>query len=103
MDLLVHVGVDTVEMKGEGFESFVKRGDRVSAGQKLMTFDKEKIAKAGHPDVTPVLITNWKRIGGVDTIATGEVFHGEDLLNLVPKESTQDKQSQEGKNQDVKA
>lgn len=103
VDFLVHVGVDTVEMKGEGFESFVKRGDRVSAGQKLMTFDKEKIAKAGHPDVTPVLITNWKRIGGVDTIATGEVFHGEDLLNLVPKESTQDKQSQEGKNQDVKA
>ncbi|MDU7287914.1 MAG: PTS transporter subunit EIIC [Corynebacterium kroppenstedtii] len=63
VDLLVHVGVDTVEMKG----------------------------------------ANWKRIGGIVTIATGEISHGEDLLNLVPKESTQDKESQGSKNQDVKA
>ncbi len=58
MELLIHVGVDTVSMNGDGFEPFVKEGDTVKAGQKLLTFDRKKIKDAGHPDIVVVLLTN---------------------------------------------
>ena len=58
MELLMHVGVDTVAMNGDGFEVFVKEGDEVKAGQKLLTFDRKKIAAAGHPDCVVTLLTN---------------------------------------------
>ncbi|MBR1568094.1 MAG: PTS glucose transporter subunit IIA [Lachnospiraceae bacterium] len=58
MELLIHVGVDTVEMKGDGFQTFVSEGDQVKKGQKLMTFDRQKIKEAGHPDTVVVLLTN---------------------------------------------
>ena len=58
MELLIHVGIDTVEMNGEGFEPAVDEGEEVTAGQRLMVFDRKKIAEAGHPDVVVVLLTN---------------------------------------------
>lgn len=58
MELLIHVGMDTVDMKGDGFEIFVTVGDKVKKGQKLMTFDREKIKAAGHPETIAVLLTN---------------------------------------------
>ena len=58
MELLIHVGVDTVAMNGDGFQVFVKEGDEVKAGQKLMTFDRKKIAAADHPDCVVTLLTN---------------------------------------------
>ncbi len=58
MELLIHVGVDTVQMNGDGFEVFVREEDEVKAGQKLLTFDRKKIADAGHPDCVVVLLTN---------------------------------------------
>ncbi|MCR4817891.1 MAG: PTS glucose transporter subunit IIA [Fretibacterium sp.] len=65
MELLIHVGVDTVEMKGDGFEPLVKEGDRVKKGQKLMTFDRDKIRAAGHPETVAVLLTNSDDYGDV--------------------------------------
>ncbi|MBR2805650.1 MAG: PTS glucose transporter subunit IIA [Oscillospiraceae bacterium] len=58
MELLIHVGVDTVNMKGDGFEVFVKEGDTITAGQKLITFDIDKIKAAGYSDTVCVLVTN---------------------------------------------
>ncbi len=58
MELLIHVGVDTVAMNGDGFEVFVKEGEEVKAGQKLIHFDRKKIAAAGHPDCVVTLLTN---------------------------------------------
>ena len=58
MELLIHVGVDTVAMNGDGFECFVQEGQQVKAGDKLIAFDREKIAAAAHPDVVVVLVTN---------------------------------------------
>lgn len=58
MELLIHVGVDTVQMDGKGFHPLVKEGDTVTAGQKLLEFDREKIAEAGFPDTVVVLLTN---------------------------------------------
>ena len=58
MELLIHVGVDTVAMNGDGFTPYVSEGDHVTKGQKILTFDKAKIAAAGHPDMVVVLLTN---------------------------------------------
>lgn len=58
MELLIHVGVDTVSMNGDGFNCLVSEDEEVKKGQKLMEFDKAKIAAAGHPDVVVVLLTN---------------------------------------------
>ena len=58
LEILLHVGLDTVEMKGEGFTIHVKEGDRVKAGDKLITFAPEKIKAAGHPLTTMMVITN---------------------------------------------
>ncbi len=56
--VLIHVGVDTVAMNGEGFDDKVAEGDKVKAGQVIMTFDRDAIKKANHPDCVVVLLTN---------------------------------------------
>ena len=56
MELLIHVGMDTVAMKGDGFELHVKVGDRVKTGDKLISFDLDKIRAAGHPTITAVVV-----------------------------------------------
>ncbi len=58
MELLIHVGVDTVAMNGDGFQCFVQEGQQVKAGDKLIAFDRDKIAAAHHPDIVVVLVTN---------------------------------------------
>lgn len=58
MEVLIHVGLDTVDMNGDGFEMFVKMGDRVNCGDPLLSFDPEKIKAAGHPTVTVMVITD---------------------------------------------
>ena len=58
MELLIHVGVDTVAMNGDGFTPLVAEGDRVTAGQVILKFDRAKIKAAGHPDTVVVLLTN---------------------------------------------
>ena len=58
MELLIHVGIDTVEMNGDGFIDFVAEGDKVTKGQKLMSFDRAKIQAAGKPETVVVLLTN---------------------------------------------
>ena len=70
MELLIHVGVDTVAMQGDGFQCFVQEGQQVKAGDKLIDFDRDKIAAAGHPDVVVVLVTNSDDYENV-TIQTG--------------------------------
>ena len=57
-ELLIHVGLDTVAMDGDGFEVLVSQGDKVTAGTPLLRFDAAKIAAAGHPAVTPVVVLN---------------------------------------------
>ena len=57
VELLIHVGVDTVDMGGDGFKLLVNEGDHVKAGQKLIEFDPEKIKAAGHPCTTMLIMT----------------------------------------------
>lgn len=58
LEILVHVGMDTVNMNGYGFDVKGKLGDKVKAGDLLMTFDADKIKEAGHPITTAIVITN---------------------------------------------
>lgn len=59
-EVLIHVGLDTVDMKGDGFTALVEKGMHVTAGTPLLNFDMAKIRAAGHPTITPVVITNDK-------------------------------------------
>lgn len=56
MEVLLHIGIDTVEMQGEGFEYLVEQGQHVKAGTPLIRFDRERVKAAGHPDVTVCII-----------------------------------------------
>ena len=58
LEILLHIGLDTVAMNGEGFTIHVSEGDRVKKGQELITFDPEKIRAAGHPVTTIMVVTN---------------------------------------------
>lgn len=66
MELLIHVGVDTVNMKGDGFTCLVAEGDEVKAGQPLIRFDRQKIKAAGYSDTVAVLLTNSDDLEGVE-------------------------------------
>ncbi|MBP5291518.1 MAG: PTS glucose transporter subunit IIA, partial [Lachnospiraceae bacterium] len=66
MEMLIHVGVNTVSMQGEGFTAFVKDGDEVKAGQKLIAFDRDAIKKAGYSDTVAVLLGNSDDLDGVE-------------------------------------
>ena len=58
MEVLIHIGVDTVKMNGDGFQVLVKEGDKVTAGQPLIRFSRKKIQAAGYSDMVVVLLTN---------------------------------------------
>ena len=66
MEMLIHVGIDTVGMGGDGFETFVKDGDEVKAGQKLLTFSSDKIKAAGHSNTVAVILTNADDLEGLE-------------------------------------
>ena len=58
MEVLLHIGIDTVSMNGDGFEYLVEEGQKVRAGEPLIRFDRAKIKAAGHPDITVCIITD---------------------------------------------
>lgn len=80
MELLIHVGIDTVNMKGDGFAVLVSEGDKVKKGQKLLTFDMEKIRAAGYSTTTAVLLTNSDDYAAMTVERTGAVEAGEMII-----------------------
>lgn len=81
-EVLIHVGIDTVTMNGEGFEAKVTQGDKVKAGDILGTFDSNKIAAAGLDDTTMVIVTNTADFSSVAPVATGSVAKGDALIEV---------------------
>ena len=82
IEVLVHIGIDTVSLKGKGFTPRVSQGDRVAAGQRLISFDADLIARSAPSLLTQVLITNRERISGM-SIATGLVEAGRSIILTV--------------------
>ncbi len=72
VEILCHVGVDTVDMNGEGFTSLVAQGDSVVAGQPCIKIDRKKIADAGHPDCVVLIVTNTDDYAAVDMLVEAE-------------------------------
>jgi sugar PTS system EIIA component len=81
VELIVHVGLDTIELRGTGFEKLATEGDRVEAGQPIVRFDLEEIRGSGYDPVTPVVVTNADE-HPVNNVRTGEVSAGELLLEV---------------------
>lgn len=73
LQVLIHVGINTVSLKGEGFSMFVNTGDRVRAGQKLLEFDRKVIEDAGYPIITPVIIPDGQEMVERVEVMTGDV------------------------------
>ena len=82
VEILIHVGVDTVEMKGDGFSPKVKVGDKVKKGDLLLEMDLGKIAAAGHPAVVITVVTNTDDFKAVEVVASGDVEPGADLIKV---------------------
>ncbi|MBT8162412.1 MULTISPECIES: beta-glucoside-specific PTS transporter subunit IIABC [Arthrobacter] len=76
VEVLVHVGIDTVTMKGEGFHGALERGTRVEAGQPLVTADLDAIRAAGHPATVLVVVTNGPTDAPVEQLEGGSVVAG---------------------------
>lgn len=83
LELLIHVGMDTVSLAGKGFKSFVEAGDTVQAGQKLLEFDVNTIKEAGLPVIAPIVITNSADFEDVLTTQESRIDVGDYLLTVV--------------------
>ncbi|EFS79194.1 phosphotransferase system, EIIB [Cutibacterium acnes HL005PA4] len=83
VELLIHVGIDTVELGGKGFDVKVKAGDHVSAGQPLVVFDPTVIDEAGYSKITPVLVTNGFDYSNVTGIPADDVTTGTPVITVV--------------------
>lgn len=82
-ELLIHIGLDTVRLDGKYFKAYVRQGDHVKKGQKLLTFDKEAIEKEGYLLQTPVLVTNPDDYADVAVLSDQTVAAGDDFLAVL--------------------
>ena len=84
VEILIHVGIDTVNLEGKHYNNFVSVGDKVNVGDKLLEFQKDEIIKAGFEIVTPVLICNSNNFKDIEKLNLGKnAKFSEDILKLV--------------------
>ncbi|SHJ69015.1 sucrose-specific PTS transporter subunit IIBC [Tepidibacter formicigenes] len=82
VELLIHVGIDTVNMKGEGFKAFIKTGDKVKAGDKLLDVDLDLISKKAKSTITPIIITNSSDFKSIEFTSNENINNKEELINI---------------------
>lgn len=87
IEVLIHVGLNTVELNGKYFTARVAEGDSVKAGQTLLTFNAEEIKKAGYDLTSPVVVTNTDDYSAVELLADGKVTFGDEVLALKKEEA----------------
>lgn len=81
-EILVHVGIDTVEMNGDGFEVWAAAGDRVRAGDAVVSFDLAKVREARHPEIVVTVVTNTEDLRAVQVVAGESVSAGDPLMAI---------------------
>lgn len=82
-EVLIHIGLDTVNLEGNHFKSHIEKGQAIKAGDLLVEFDIDAIKKEGYDVITPVIITNCDNFKDVMAVKNGEVTNKDDLLNLI--------------------
>jgi glucose-specific phosphotransferase system IIA component len=89
LEVLIHVGIDTVKMNGQGFNALVKKGDVVLRGQKLMEFDLNLVREKAKSDITPVVITNMNKVAEMafskEKRDNGQIHNGHDIMEVTFK------------------
>ncbi len=83
VELLIHVGLDTVNLKGKFYEALVKDGDAVEVGTPILKVDLDGIKKAGYDIITPVLVTNTMEYGDVIAVSDGEIMPEETIIKVI--------------------
>lgn len=85
VEILIHVGLDTVELKGKGFEGHVKAGDKVKKGDLLLTVDLDAVKEAGYDIITPMLVCNTDDYAAVEGISGKDVMPKDDVVSIKMK------------------
>ncbi|MBO0475362.1 PTS glucose transporter subunit IIA [Enterococcus ureasiticus] len=83
VELLIHIGIDTVQLNGMGYEYFVEKGQNIEIGDKLIEFDLEKIAEKGYNIITPVVVTNSADFGDIITLTKVLAEPGEQVMKVI--------------------
>lgn len=83
VEILIHVGLDTVQLEGKGFKAHIKQGDKVTKGQVLLDFNIEEIKEAGYSVVTPIVVTNTAEYLEVVETTSKKVDRGNNLLTVI--------------------
>lgn len=81
-EILMHIGMDTVNLQGHGFETLVAKGDEVKAGDELVKFDIDAIHAKGYVVTTPIVVTNSKDYEKITVVSQGKVKVGQEILDL---------------------
>ena len=82
VEVLIHIGIETVALKGRGFDVHVTKGQKVTTGPPLVTFDRAVITEAGYSLITPIIVLNATKVGPVEPAGPGDVSAGERLLTV---------------------
>lgn len=82
VEILIHIGIDTFGLKGKGFKSFVKQGDYINKGDKLISVNHKSIRRKGYDDTIMMIITNFKNYENVDKLIVENVSVGEEVLKV---------------------
>ncbi len=83
MEILIHIGIDTVELNGKGFTGLVKQGDFVKAGDELIEFDLDLVKASGYDSDVMVIITNTSDFSAINYIADENVNYGDNILEIM--------------------
>lgn len=83
----MHIGMDTVNLQGKGFDTLVEKDQKVKAGDPLIKFDIDLIKKAGYPVTTPMVVTNSQDFDDIKQVVKGEVKVGQAVLELEAPEA----------------